>query len=95
MEFEFDLTKSEANKAKHGLDFVQAQELWTVFGVTGPLPFRGEDRWLRVGKLQSRHWLAVFAKRSGRIRLISVRRARKGEVKLHDDAERREHDHQS
>ena len=95
MEFAFDLTKSEANKAKHGLDFVQAQALWNGFGVTGPLTFRGEDRWLRVGILQSHHWLAVFVKRNGRVRLISVRRARKDEVKLHDDAERREHDHQS
>ncbi len=28
MEFEFDPVKSEANKAKHGIDFVAAQELW-------------------------------------------------------------------
>ncbi|MEC9464013.1 MAG: BrnT family toxin, partial [Pseudomonadota bacterium] len=28
MEFEFDPAKSEANKAKHGIDFVAAQELW-------------------------------------------------------------------
>jgi uncharacterized DUF497 family protein len=27
MEFEFDPVKSEANKAKHGIDFVAAQEL--------------------------------------------------------------------
>ena len=28
MEFEFDQAKSEANRLKHGIDFVQAQELW-------------------------------------------------------------------
>ncbi|MBW8448176.1 MAG: BrnT family toxin [Arenimonas sp.] len=28
MEFEFDPAKSEANRAKHGIDFVAAQELW-------------------------------------------------------------------
>lgn len=28
MEFEFDERKSAANKAKHGIDFVEAQALW-------------------------------------------------------------------
>ncbi|MSO62009.1 MAG: hypothetical protein EXQ50_07965 [Acidobacteria bacterium] len=28
MEFEFDPAKSAANKAKHGIDFVEAQEFW-------------------------------------------------------------------
>ena len=28
MEFEFDARKSENNKAKHGIDFVEAQALW-------------------------------------------------------------------
>ena len=28
MEFEFDPLKSETNKAKHGIDFIEAQALW-------------------------------------------------------------------
>ena len=28
MEFEFDRTKSESNRAKHGIDFVDVQALW-------------------------------------------------------------------
>ena len=28
MEFEFDEHKSQLNKDKHGLDFVEAQKLW-------------------------------------------------------------------
>lgn len=31
MQFEFDPAKSEANKAKHGIDFVATQELWYDF----------------------------------------------------------------
>ena len=27
--FEFDSAKSAANKAKHGIDFIEAQEIWT------------------------------------------------------------------
>ena len=26
--FEFDAKKSESNRTKHGIDFVEAQELW-------------------------------------------------------------------
>jgi uncharacterized DUF497 family protein len=29
MTFEFDLDKSVANKAKHRIDFAEAQEIWT------------------------------------------------------------------
>ena len=28
MKFEYDEAKSQANKLKHGIDFVQAQALW-------------------------------------------------------------------
>jgi uncharacterized DUF497 family protein len=28
MEFEFDRRKSQTNKKKHGIDFVEAQALW-------------------------------------------------------------------
>ena len=97
MEFEFDPIKGAANDEKHGIDFEAAQALWAVFGITGRLPFAGEERWLRIGRLGTRHWSAVFTLRDGRIRLISVRRARKDEVLSHDHAERREgqHDHES
>jgi uncharacterized DUF497 family protein len=28
VQFEFDPRKSESNKAKHGIDFIEAQALW-------------------------------------------------------------------
>jgi uncharacterized DUF497 family protein len=28
MQFEFDPNKSESNRIKHGIDFMQAQRLW-------------------------------------------------------------------
>jgi uncharacterized protein len=98
IQFEFDPDKSAANLAKHGIDFVMAQDLWMVFGVTGRLPFPKEERWLRVGRRDEEHWSAVFTLRAGRVRLISVRRARKDEVESYDIAKRseggREHDHE-
>jgi len=41
-EFEFDPNKSQANKNKHGLDFVEAQVLWLDSQkVEIPAPERG------------------------------------------------------
>jgi uncharacterized protein len=97
-DFEFDPVKSAANRDKHGIDFVDAQGLWRVFGITGRLAFPGEERWMRIGRLGARVWSAVFTLREGRTRLISVRRAREDEVRSHDVAEagegKGEHDHE-
>ena len=75
--FEFDPEKSEANLAKHGIDFEAAQALWLQPRfVEGPAQWPGEERWMRVAKLNGKVWSAIFVVRDGRIRLISVRRAR-------------------
>ena len=80
MEFEFDPAKSAANRDKHGLDFVEAQGLWTVFGWEQPSPFLTEARVQRTAPLEGRHWTAVYTLRGPHIRLISVRRARNEEI---------------
>lgn len=80
MEFEFDPSKSDANRDKHGIDFLEAQELWTVYGWEQPSSFVSEVRTQRTAWLAERHWTAVFTLRASRLRLISVRRARKEEV---------------
>jgi uncharacterized metal-binding protein YceD (DUF177 family) len=38
VEFEFDEPKSQENKAKHGIDFVEAQELWLDDALVLTLP---------------------------------------------------------
>ena len=37
MAFEYDANKSAENKRKHGIDFEEAQELWTEKGFDGPV----------------------------------------------------------
>ncbi len=50
MEFEFDETKSNANQAKHGLDFVAVQALWLDENQVEILArTRDESRWVVVG----------------------------------------------
>jgi len=83
---EFDPAKSAANKAKHGIAFEEAQALWAgkTIGVT--LPFPHEPRRLVIGKLAGKHWAAVLTTRGSVLRLISVRRARKKEEQMYEQA---------
>ena len=87
MEFEFDPAKSAANKAKHGIDFVEAQALWQDDGLAdAPVVSEGEPRFLVIGRIGGKHWTAVCTLRGGVVRIISVRRARKTEVMFYDGA---------
>lgn len=85
MEFEWDPEKSRTNKIKHGLGFESAQSLWlddNFIVIKAPHPV--EERWILISKLNRKLWTAIYTMRMGRIRLISVRRARKGEAKLYE-----------
>ena len=85
MEFEFDERKSLANKAKHGLDFLQAQLLWQDdLLVEVSARTTDEPRFLVVGMIGARHWSAMVTYRNGRTRIISVRRSRVEEVALYE-----------
>ena len=85
MEFEFDPVKSGSNRAKHGVDFIQAQELWLdPLRVEVPTRTTGEPRWLVIGRMGGKHWSAVVTYRQEKIRIISVRRARDEEVRIYE-----------
>ena len=85
MPFEFDRGKSDANRAKHGIDFVEAQAIW-LDEMLIEIPARTEDepRYLVVGTIGEKHWSAVVTYREDKIRIISVRRARSEEVALYE-----------
>jgi uncharacterized DUF497 family protein len=77
MEFEFDPAKSQANKAKHGIDFEEAQALWNDDnGLEFPGSFDNEMRNLIIGRIADKHWTAIVTYRDDKVRIISVRRAR-------------------
>ena len=85
VEFEFDESKSLVNKAKHGLDFVEAQALWAD-DMLLEVQARTDDepRFLVVGRIAGVFWSAIITYRDSRIRLISVRRSRPEEVALYE-----------
>jgi hypothetical protein len=83
--FEFDECKSRSNVEKHGIDFVQAQELWDDPDLVEiPVMTVDEPRLLVIGQLRGKHWSAVITHRSASIRIISVRRSRPEEVALYE-----------
>ena len=85
MEFEWDERKSRANKSKHGIDFNAAIELWKDQDrVEIQTNFQTENRNALIGKIRDKLWTAIFTRRVDAIRIISVRRARKKEIKLYD-----------
>jgi hypothetical protein len=85
MDFEFDGRKSQLNKSKHGIDFVEAQALWDDPELLEvPLKVDDEPRALVVGQIGEKHWSAIITYRQGRIRIISVRRSRDQERALYE-----------
>jgi uncharacterized DUF497 family protein len=81
LRFDFDPAKSTANKAKHGIDFVEAQALWLdVDRLELPARPMNEPRVLIIGRIAQTLWTATVTYRHEEtIRLISVRRARENE----------------
>ncbi len=85
MRFEWDNSKNLSNLAKHGIDFETARNLWVDenrIEIWAPHPV--ENRGIMIGKHQEKLWTAIFTVRGDVIRIISVRRARKKEVKLYE-----------
>ena len=83
--FEFDERRSQANLEKHGIDFIEAQELWTDPDfVEIPARTSDESRSLVIGRIKGKHWSAIFTPRNDNIRIISVRRSRKEEVAIYE-----------
>ena len=85
MEFEYDPAKSEINKAKHGLDFEEAQALWFDPDSVGFVAKSDDEaRYAIIATLKKKLWVAFYTPRENRIRIISVRRARTNERTLYE-----------
>jgi uncharacterized DUF497 family protein len=84
-DYEFDSEKSDSNRLKHGIDFIEAQLLWDdPMLLEIPAKTADEPRFLVIGLIGLKHWSAVITYRGAKVRLISVRRARIEEVALYE-----------
>ena len=70
MDFEFDPQKSETNKAKHGIDFVEAQQLWKSKHVLLGAKDALEKRYMVIGRSGSEHWSAIITYRGEQFGLL-------------------------
>ena len=87
MEFEYDPTKSQSNKDKHGIDFDEAQVLWLDEDrVEFPARSDTEARHALIAIKDEKIWVAFYTMRKSAIRIISVRRGRKNEEKTYYDS---------
>ena len=83
MECDWDESKDAANRAKHGVSLAQAVRLdWTrgkdVMDLRADY---GEDRIIRYARLDARLFACVYTVRSGRLRIISLRKANRREIR--------------
>ena len=81
MNFLYNKEKSESNKEKHGIDFIEAQVIWEDPQIMEfNLNFNRETRFQVIGRAYEKIWSSVITYRGDVTRLISVRRARQKEV---------------
>jgi uncharacterized protein len=75
---------SESNKAKHGIDFVEAQGRRKSEIVLLSAKDASEKRYLVIGAIGQQHWSAIITYRGSTIRIISVRRASDREIEIYE-----------
>ena len=84
MEFEFDPWKSKSNKAKHCIDFVEAQALWKSKHIILGAKDAAEKRYLVIGTIDHGYWSAIITYGRARIRIISVRKSTVVEIETYE-----------
>ncbi len=76
--FEYDFQKSNTNKKRHGIDFIEAQKLWEVTHVIVPAKnVVGESRYAILGTIDGKLCIAIITQRGESIRIISCHGADK------------------
>jgi uncharacterized DUF497 family protein len=81
LKFEWDERKAGINRAKHGVTFEAAKDVFRdPFALTEPDRDEVEERWRIIGLIQTGVLFVVYTERSGgTIRIISARRATRHE----------------
>ena len=87
MKFEYDEYKSQINKEKHGIDFLEAQKLWEdEDAVVVPANIVDDEvRYALISKILTKCFVAIFTLRDDIHRIISVRRCRKNEERGYEN----------
>jgi uncharacterized protein len=86
MRYEWDEGKRAANLARHGVDFMAAEDFeWdTVVETIDDRFDYGEERWLALGMIGERLHVLVYTYRAAAIRIISLRKANRREREFYE-----------
>ena len=90
VKFEWDPQKNRTNRLKHKIDFESAKSLWEDpdrIEILAPYPL--ENRCILIGRIGKELWSAVYTLRGEVVRIISVRRSKKQEMKLYEQEKTR------
>jgi uncharacterized DUF497 family protein len=85
VQFEWDEKKRRANLQKHGVDFLDANEIFAGITVTiaDDRFDYGEQRFISFGLLRERVVAVAHAEKPDALRIISIRKATKNESKAY------------
>jgi len=81
MEIEFDPSKDDVNRAKHGISLGRARDLDMLAVMPDTRVDYGEARFRAWGIIDGAVYCLAFTTRGDRVRAISLRRAHDKEVK--------------
>ena len=83
--FAWDETKRRANLKKHGIDFVDAEKIFSgvTFTAEDTREAYGERRFLTLGLLEDQVVSVSHTERGTDIRIISIRKATKHEARYY------------
>jgi uncharacterized DUF497 family protein len=86
MRFEWDEAKRAANLAKHGVDFaiVESFDFESAVVMTDDRDDYGEPREIALGFVGTRLHVLIFTWRNEIVRVISLRKANKREMKIYE-----------
>jgi len=87
VKFEYDEKKSQINKEKHNIDFIEAQKLWLDEDalIVPANVVDGETRYALISKILTKCFVVIFIMGEDINRIISVRRCRKNEEKNYEN----------
>ena len=86
MEFEWDESKNESNKKKHGISFNEAKDIFQdVNNYTEQTNKNDELRYKIIGLIFEKLFTVIYTMRNSITRIISARRANSTEGKNYND----------
>lgn len=87
VQFEWDDAKNRVNVLKHGIDFVDAIDVFNhpVLTALDGREDYGEERWIALGWMKGTMAVVIYVERCGpTIRIVSARKATKQEAKRYE-----------